>query len=148
MVWVDYDQDNLIDIVESDSGWFKQKNLQYGIQIGDSAHWAANKSYYKDVKFLDSANTIPVCYTHKPENSGNTIRIIRFSKYTGPSGGEWIKGDWGVDEEKMDGKDNDCDGVIDEDTRIVQDTLDDDGDWIDTNKNGKKRHYAMERCKP
>jgi tetratricopeptide (TPR) repeat protein len=51
------------------------------------------------------------------------------------NGGEFVAGDWGVDEESLDGTDstgdNDGDGLKDEDSRIAKDTLDQDGDFID-----------------
>jgi hypothetical protein len=51
--------------------------------------------------------------------------------FTGPNGGEFVAGDWGVDEESLDDVDNDQDGFKDEDSRIAKDTLDQDGDFID-----------------
>lgn len=130
MIWVDYDKDGLIDI---SVGVFGSKDLTPGQQIGDYSHYQSYSSYYYNVK-TDSLGAVAVFY-HKPENSSDSIRVIHFEYYAGPrpTGGEWIRGDWGVDEELMDGKDNDCDGIIDEDTRIVEDTLDDDGDWWSTN---------------
>jgi hypothetical protein len=64
----------------------------------------------------------------------DTIPVPFHSRYIykGPHTFEFIAGDWSVDEEIMDGEDNDLDGIIDEDSRIVADTLDDDGDWYNT----------------
>lgn len=46
--------------------------------------------------------------------SGNPLP----APYTGPYTGEFQGGDWGVDEEKLDGVDNDGDGWIDEDSGL------------------------------
>jgi hypothetical protein len=49
--------------------------------------------------------------------------------YTIPANsGEFLSGDWGVDEETFDGKDNDGDGMVDEDARNLK-GQDDDDDW-------------------
>jgi len=100
MIWIDWDQDGLIDI-----------NGPGGphIHIGDSLHR----------------------YTQAPglyANVGGQKDYQRY-KYFGPHCYEWIFGDWSVDEEIMEGDDNDQDGLVDEDSRVVDDTLDDDGDW-------------------
>ncbi len=79
--------------------------------IGDSIHIEMNPELYE---YIDTAG-------------GHYRRFVYSGGYTY----EFIAGDWGVDEEIMDGIDNDQDGMIDEDTRIVADTLDNDGDWHD-----------------
>ncbi|MBD3344812.1 MAG: hypothetical protein GF401_07090 [Chitinivibrionales bacterium] len=106
MIWIDWDQDDKIDIVLGNGGSGE-------MHIGDSAHRAQNPDLYEWVDTTDSA-------------------YHRY-RYKGDHTYEFIFGDWGVDEEIMDGIDNDFDGLIDEDTRIIDDTLDDDGDFIDTN---------------
>lgn len=78
--------------------------------IGDPAHMAAFPQHYTMV-----------------DTPGADYQRYR---YTGGYTFEFIAGDWGVDEEVMDGEDNDGDGLTDEDTRIVADTLDDDGDSV------------------
>jgi tetratricopeptide (TPR) repeat protein len=82
------------------------------LHIGDATHRAQYPRLYVAT---DSAN-------------GSYHRY----QYRGPHTWEFIGGDWGVDEEIMDGHDNDQDGLTDEDTRIVADTLDDDGDNFNT----------------
>lgn len=82
------------------------------MHIGDSAHILANPSYYEVVDPTDED--------------------FQRYRYKGPYTWEFVGGDWGVDEEILDGEDNDGDGLVDEDTRISADTLDDDGDWVDT----------------
>lgn len=89
--------------------------------IGDSAHVANNPEKYD---FID----------------GEDDQFKRF-RYKGGHTYEFIAGDWGVDEEIMDGEDNDNDGNVDEDMRVVADTLDDDGDYYDTN--GDKKIQPM-----
>jgi len=82
------------------------------MHIGDSAHIKANPSYYAVVDPTDED--------------------FQRYKYNGPYTYEFIGGDWGIDEEILDGEDNDGDSLVDEDTRISADTLDDDGDWYNT----------------
>ena len=82
-----------------------------GNHIGDQAHVESHSEYYILVD---------------PADEDYTRRI-----YSGPHGGEFIAGDWGVDEEVMDGEDNDQDGLVDEDTRPAADTLDDEGIVVD-----------------
>ncbi len=65
----------------------------------------------------------------------DTIRIPRVT--TPLPCGEWTGGDYGVDEEMLDGKDNDGDGLSDEDTRNTK-GIDDDGDWFDTDGNNAR----------
>jgi hypothetical protein len=83
------------------------------LHIGDAAHRAAHPEYYE---LVDSTDT-----------------DFKRYRYKGPYTYEFIGGDWGVDEEILDGEDNDGDSLVDEDTRITADTLDDDGDWVNTN---------------
>ncbi|MBD3319866.1 MAG: hypothetical protein GF350_02095 [Chitinivibrionales bacterium] len=101
MIWIDWDQDEKIDVVQGTGG-------ASDIHIGDSTHRAQNPDYYEWVDESDS--------------------VYRRYRYKGPHTWEFIFGDWGVDEEIMDGVDNDNDSLIDEDTRVIDDTLDDDGD--------------------
>ena len=86
------------------------------MHIGDSTHIKANPSYYEVVDPTDDD--------------------FKRYRYKGPYTYEFIGGDWGVDEEILDGEDNDGDSLIDEDTRISADTLDDDGDWVNTDTSG------------
>ena len=74
--------------------------------IGDSMHIVRHPDLYE---FIDAP--------------GGDYRRYR---YVGGYTYEFIAGDWGVDEEKMDGADNDRDGLTDEDCRTVADSLDDD----------------------
>jgi len=83
------------------------------LHIGDSAHIKANPSLYEVVDPTD--------------------KDYERYRYKGGYNWEFIGGDWGCDEEILDGHDNDDDGLVDEDTRITADTLDDDGDWFNTN---------------
>lgn len=107
MIWIDWDHDTLIDVYgPSDTAAFGH------IHIGDNIHIAQNPTLYQ---LVDPADT-----TYK--------RYI----YSGTYNYEFIGGDWGSDEELMDGHDNDQDGLVDEDSRNVSDTLDDDGDWYNT----------------
>lgn len=86
------------------------------MHIGDSSHILANPSYYEVVDSTD--------------------KDFQRYRYKGPYTYEFIGGDWGVDEEILDGVDNDGDSLVDEDTRISADTLDDDGDWVNTDTSG------------
>ena len=109
MIWIDWDGDGLIDINAP------------GISPHD--HIGSYQQRYRD-------NT--------PSTRGNYNSIdtpgASYSRYqyVGPYTHEFIFGDWGVDEEMMDGDDNTFDGLTDEDSRIVDDTLDDDGDFFST----------------
>lgn len=75
-------------------------------------------------------------YMEYPSASGKylfrkTIRgSDKYMRFQGPHGGEFIAGDWGVDEEQIDEVDNDGDGLEDEDSRNASDTLDNDFDFI------------------
>jgi hypothetical protein len=60
--------------------------------------------------------------------------------------GEWISGDYGVDEELLDGKDNDLDGLSDEDTRNTM-GIDDDNDFFDTENPGTRDTMKWEDTK-
>ena len=103
MVWIDWNGDGLIDIYSP-----KDTGVYGHIHIGDNAHIQQNPNLYE---LVDSSDESYKRYIYK--------------------GGycyEFIGGDWGVEEEIMDGLDNDLDGLVDEDTRIVNDSLDDDGD--------------------
>ncbi len=107
MIWIDWDNDTLIDIYSpSDTATMGH------IHIGDSIHRAQHPELYETVDPTDSTYN----------------RYI----YKGSYSYEFIGGDWGADEEMMDGHDNDQDGLVDEDSRNVSDTLDDDGDWYNT----------------
>ncbi|MBD3318150.1 MAG: hypothetical protein GF344_20395 [Chitinivibrionales bacterium] len=75
----------------------------------------------------DHMNQFDQYYTEIDSPGADYKRYV----YTGPHTYEFIAGDWGVDEEIMDNWDNDQDGLTDEDTRIVADTLDDDGDYVE-----------------
>lgn len=99
MIWIDWDFDDRIDITDNGP-----------LHIGDSIHIAQNPTLYEIIDTAADAD-------------------YRRYRYKGPYTFEFIAGDWGVDEEIMDGEDNDNDGITDEDTRIVADTLDDDGDY-------------------
>lgn len=105
MVWIDWDLDKKIDIYRPDTS--------VHAHIGDSLERLNHPEYYDTTGVgIDPDNKKDKRY-----------------KYRGPYTFEFIAGDWGVDEEIMDGKDNDQDGFVDEDTRVAADTLDDDGDF-------------------
>lgn len=108
MIWIDWDYDDRIDIYSP-----QDTSVNGHLHIGDSIHAALNLSLYE---LVDSTDKDYLRYRYK---GGYTY--------------EFIGGDWGVDEEIVDGVDNDGDGLIDEDTRIVGDTIDDDGDYVNTN---------------
>lgn len=105
MIWIDWDLDTLIDL-------YPPGDPRGHMHIGDSIHMVQNPTWYQWVEPGDESYD----------------RYI----YKGPYTYEFIGGDWGVDEEILDGHDNDNDGLVDEDTRITADTLDDDGDWYNT----------------
>jgi hypothetical protein len=55
------------------------------------------------------------------DSLGNPITRARvMNERLRPPNGEWLSGDWGVDEEALDGKDNDGDGITDEDFHLPQ----------------------------
>lgn len=98
------------------------------VHIGDSVDMAQFPAYYTAID--------------TPEAD------FRRYVYSGPYCHEFIGGDWGVDEEILDGTDNDNDGIVDEDSRIHADTLDDDGDFADISNqqpNGRLFHPAQWR---
>ncbi len=100
MYWKDYDGDSLIDIfVGTDSS----------LQEAGDVH-ILDAAYRLKSGVFDSHYT----FTIKEFDPRDTIFI-----YKGPYRGEFIRGDYGVDEEIMDGKDNDRDGISDEDTRYL-----------------------------
>jgi hypothetical protein len=110
MVWIDWDNDHKIDIFSP------ADTLEKGhLHIGDNIHILQNPDLYEIIDLPDS----------------DYKRYL----YKGPYTHEFVNGDWGVDEEILDGMDNDGDNLIDEDTRIVPDLIDDDGDYFDTDKN-------------
>jgi hypothetical protein len=94
MVWVDWDFDSLIDV--------NPPGVLPHVHIGEAADKATRHQYYAPVD-------APGAKYHR-------------YRYIGPYTYEFIGGDWGIDEEVMDGKDNDFDGIIDEDTRITSDS--------------------------
>jgi hypothetical protein len=100
MIWIDWDDDEMIDV--------NAPGVLPHVHIGQPAHREAHPELY--------------------ENVGEQKNYFRY-KYKGPHTHEFIFGDWGVDEEIMDGVDNTFDSLIDEDSRVIDDTLDDDGDW-------------------
>ena len=107
MIWMDWDGDDLIDV-------HSPAQINGGaahLHIGDSLHRLENPGLYT---LVDPANEDYELFVYK----GDTCY-------------EWIGGDWSVDEEMMDAKDNDRDGLTDEDTRTVNDTIDDDGDYVE-----------------
>ncbi len=84
---------------------------------------------------------IPVNYVREGYNSttgeyDSTLFLVKivdtdtFYSFKGAHGGEFVAGDWGIDEERMDDADSDGDGLKDEDSRVVRDSLDQDGDFI------------------
>jgi tetratricopeptide (TPR) repeat protein len=110
MVWIDWDNDHKIDIFSP------ADTLEKGhLHIGDSIHIIQNPDFYEIIDSSDS----------------DYKRFL----YKGPYTYDFVNGDWGVDEEILDGMDNDGDNLIDEDTRIVPDFIDDDGDYFDSDKN-------------
>lgn len=111
MIWIDWDGDDKIDI--------NPPNPVNHLHIGDSALIAQDVSH----SIYDTVDTQGSKYHRYIYKGGPTY--------------EFIKGDFGVDEEIMDGEDNDQDGITDEDTRPTADTLDDDGDYFDANNNHK-----------
>jgi hypothetical protein len=112
MIWIDWDGDDMIDVFDPSDPTTVE------MHIGEAAHMN-HTDYNRFYQYVDSrADT-------------STARFQRY-RYTGPYTWEFIGGDWGIDEEILDGEDNDLDGIPDEDTRIHADTLDDDGDWYNT----------------
>jgi hypothetical protein len=106
MIWIDWDFDKKIDMYAP--------TAPVHMHIGDSL-------------FLLKFSKIDSVYRFIGDITDKTDKRYQYrGRYTY----EFIGGDWGVDEEIMDGKDNDLDGSIDDDTRIVSDTLDDDGDFF------------------
>lgn len=105
MIWIDWDKDGRMDV---------NKPGEAEVHIGDKDHMKQFPQFYESVK--DTKDT-------------GTDYFQRF-KFKGKYTYEFLGGDWGVDEEILDGEDNDNDSLVDEDTRVTGDTLDDDGDWI------------------
>ncbi len=79
---------------------------------------------------------------HDWRNNVIYLDTVRLSRVTTLPCGEWTAGDFGVDEELLDGKDNDGDGLSDEDTRNTM-GIDDDGDWFDTDNDNAQLGDAM-----
>lgn len=120
MIWIDWNRSlNSKERIDVDQAGT--------LHIGDSVHMFPNG--------VDSSS--PPFYgldTSLYEWVDTSDKDFRRYKYKGPYTYEFIGGDWGVDEEVLDGEDNDNDELVDEDTRISADTLDDDGDWFNTDK--------------
>ncbi len=118
MIWIDWNYNEKIDITATPGGPC----------IGDTNHMFPNGIDRTNTVYMDGCDT---SLYHIVDTLDTSYRRY---KYKGGYTYEFIAGDWGVDEEILDGEDNDQDGLVDEDTRITADTLDDDGDWFDTYK--------------
>ncbi len=127
MIWMDLDHDKLIDIgngqhIKCDLESFKNDSATNGVTLrGDP---------------LTGGATNLVCasiYGYRK------IGTIRYFLYRGGYSDEFVAGDYGVDEEIIDDGNNDGDrnyaadtnGLKDEDSRIVPDTTDEDGDYVE-----------------
>jgi len=104
MHWEDFDRDSLIDIQFGTDSLIQND--------GDIHLFSAQHMYDSNGNLIDSLYR----FTLSPIDSTDTIFI-----YIGPYSGEFLSGDFGVDEEIMDGKDNDGDGRVDEDTKHLAD---------------------------
>lgn len=160
MIWIDWDQDGMCDIGAAPE-----------VHIGDSIHMFPNgfdnskflngldTTRYEIVSVRDIIDTTRVkdslsklnpsqAFDAKDKSSWTKYwtsyrRHFRY-RFKGGHSEEFIFGDWGVDEEIMDGKDNFVDGLVDEDTRIINDTLDDDGDRWTPEDPAQKPNQVME----
>jgi len=150
MIWIDWDQDGRIDIndqggpdvhIGDEASMFPNGKDPQKPYFGlDTTHYSLVDMY----PFVDTCNFILL-----PDGSRHVFRSVvtkfippptstvrdtidkpAFHRYIyrGPYTYEFIFGDWGIDEEIMDGRDNDQDGLTDEDSRGIDDTLDNDGD--------------------
>ncbi len=61
--------------------------------------------------FIDDATDTPWTWDRV-----NALTFPLSAGWFTSTGGEWEGGDWGIDEEDIDGRDNDSDGIIDEDS--------------------------------
>jgi len=107
MIWIDTNGNDKID-------WVDPANSNHAFCISDSLSIIRN-----DTSFQDNA------LFGKVVNGDD-----KYVFFKGPNGGEFVVGDWGVDEEQLDDADNDLDGIKDEDSRCGSDTLDNDADFI------------------
>ncbi len=159
MIWIDWDGDDLIDVNDGDLGGPGHVHIGDSAHMFPHGHDHTKPYFGLDQTKYELVDLYPYmdsCHFIMRNDSnflvyGNLDEPSRFSlpdgarvvdtipvpfhsryRYKGPHTFEFIAGDWSVDEEIMDGVDNDQDGLVDEDTRIVADTLDDDGDWYNT----------------
>jgi len=151
MIWIDWDQDRHIDI-NGPAG----PHMHIGEDISmfpngkdpSKPYFGLDTTLYTLVEmfpYVDSCNFMLLS-----DGSRYVYRDVAYSKYVPPPSSrvrdtidapaygryiykgsythEFIFGDWGVDEEIMEGKDNTYDKLTDEDSRAIDDTLDNDGD--------------------
>ncbi|OGJ85504.1 MAG: hypothetical protein A2268_03215 [Candidatus Raymondbacteria bacterium RifOxyA12_full_50_37] len=107
-IWIDVDGNNKID-------WIDPQN--------NAIHWCLSDTFA-------AMRDIPGYDYNRGFFALDSIGSEAYYIFKGPNGGEFIAGDWGVDEEQLDDADNDLDGIKDEDSRIATDTIDNDGDFI------------------
>ncbi|MFH1762180.1 MAG: hypothetical protein ABIA63_13865 [bacterium] len=157
MVWIDTSGNNRLDLYLPANKWDTFLVYQGKVPNGQMRKAdSVNKKGYLDEHVLESKggkydpdSTIDKTIRFRRNDivllfGGSTVLnwhmdTIKFDTVYIPAvtqrSGEWIGGDYGVDEELLDGKDNDGDGLKDEDTRNTA-GIDDDNDWFDTDNNG------------
>jgi hypothetical protein len=136
MVWMDINNDKHITLDLNDSAG--------SMIVCDSAHFMADVQqsglgYPRPPSPDPEQNNLPLMFLAR--NYGyRLVGTTKYYFYCGPHKGEFVAGDYGVDEEKLDDKNNDGDmngsnGLKDEDTRISPDSLDNDGDYVEFSVN-------------
>ncbi|MBL8028745.1 MAG: tetratricopeptide repeat protein [Fibrobacteres bacterium] len=122
MIWIDTNGNDQIDWVDPNDN-----NVRWNLSdiISKIRKSPTRKKGRTALGFNPSDSTYDSTYFTLKITPADTNYIFK-----GTHGGEFVAGNWGIDEEQLDDKDNDGDGLKDEDTRMTSDTLDQDFDFI------------------
>lgn len=111
-LWIDFDEDSKIDI--------NNPGVVPHLHIGDEiAMYPKGRNVRPVTSPLDSSGLD----TSKYSLVKNSDTTLHFYRYKGPYTSEFIFGDFGIDEDLLDGKDNLHQGIVDADTRVVGDSI-------------------------
>jgi hypothetical protein len=109
---------------------YKQRMIWIDINDNDQIDWVnPNDSSINISEVISDIRRNKVAYDTNYFQV-NISGADTFFIFKGTHGGEFVAGDWSIDEEQLDDKDNDGDGLKDEDSRMSSDTLDQDFDFI------------------
>ncbi|MFH0920382.1 MAG: hypothetical protein V1913_08460 [Fibrobacterota bacterium] len=123
-IWIDTNGNDCIDWTDPSSGisynltdlfgWLRRDSVLIQPTSGLPAPWIDTVAHRYDSNYF---------YVEK-------VGEDKFYLFKKGNGGEFVAGDWGVDEEQLDDHNSDGDGIKDEDSRVASDSLDNDGDFI------------------